>query len=54
MTDNYFLSKEVKIKVPRILDDPVAGRVLALPFFSRLIAFLLARITNILSSKKVT
>jgi hypothetical protein len=33
MTDNYFLSKDVKIRVPRILDDPLVGRVLALPFF---------------------
>jgi hypothetical protein len=33
MTDNYFLSKEVKIKVPRKLDDPLVGRVLALPLF---------------------
>jgi hypothetical protein len=33
MTDNYFLSKDVKIKVPRILDDPLVGRVQALPFF---------------------
>lgn len=33
MTDNYFLSKEVKIKVPCILDHPLVGRVFALPLF---------------------
>ena len=31
MTDNYFLSKDVKIRVPQILDDPLYGRILAVP-----------------------
>jgi hypothetical protein len=33
MTEKYFLSKTVKIRVPRIIDDPILGRVMAPTLF---------------------